>query len=140
MEHLETCRAFWAQKAVVETLSEQLALESKKLEGIKLTALKQMDALELTKQHIPGQGTIYVQTKYSVKTPKTMAEKLALFDYIKSTKGEETLNGLLSIHSATLNSFYDSELETAKERGDHRWALPGVGEPEMYKVIAARRE
>lgn len=164
MDHLTTCKLIWEQKGVVDGLKMRLDAESKILEGLKLDALKQLDALGLTKQHLPGLGTIYVQSKYSVHVPKTATDKLTLFGYVAQTYDQDaikerlgcalregrpptlgdtmgpTLTGLVSIHSGTLNSFWASELELAKKRGDVRWALPGVGEPESYKQLATRKD
>lgn len=139
MDHVGLCRAIWAQKAVVDRLKEQLDKEVSRMEGLKLDAIKSLDAMELTKQHLPEFGTIYVQTKMSIQVPKDPGDKRLLFAYIEKEKGAETLLGLQTIHSATLNSFYDTESTLAAEAGNHRWALPGVGEPKAYKTIGMRK-
>lgn len=139
MDHVQLCRALWQQKAVVDAIKEQLDAESTKFEDLKKSTLKELDARELTKQHIPGFGTVSVQTKWSVQTPKTAEDKLLLFAYIEREKGKDALLGLQSIHSGTLNSFYDAEAALASERGDHKWTLPGVGEPKDYKLLALRK-
>lgn len=140
MSYLDTAHKLWLQRAVVDELKAALALEEKKLTGLKLDFVKEIDAVGLTKQHIPGRGTLSIQTKFSVKVPKGDEAKASLFQYIEKEKGPPVLFGLQTIHSATLNSFYDQEFELAKERGDHRWVLPGVGEPEAYKQISFRKE
>lgn len=139
MDHVETCRAIWAQKKIVDEISIHLEAEKSKLEVLKKKVIVELDSQELTKVHIPGSGTIYIQTKFSIETPKTPDSKLALFGYIEKEKGPEVLLGMQSIHSATLNSFYEQESTVAAERGDHRWALPGVGEPKMYKTLGTRK-
>ena len=137
---INTCRKIWDQRAIVNVLKEKLGDESKKLEELKATALKQMEALGLTKQHISGLGTIYAQTKFSVRTPKTPEDKTALFEYITNTKGADVLLAMLSVNSNTLNSFHEEEFELAKERGDFKWRLPGCSDPEIYRTLNMRKD
>jgi hypothetical protein len=46
---------------------------------------------------------------------------------------------MLSINSMTLNSFYQAELEVAKEAGNIDWRMDGVSEPEVYFQLAMRK-
>lgn len=128
----------WEQKQVVDELKDRLADESKKLTGLKLDALKAMEVMELDKQHVPGCGTIYRQKEFSVKVPKTPAEKEELFHWIAAHKGKDVLDNMLSIHSASLNSFYKSELEIAKEEGNVDFKIPGIDAPEVYWTLGMR--
>lgn len=139
MDHVELCRAIWRQKAVVDNVKEKLEAEVSHLEALKADAIKSLDSLELTKQHLPGVGTAYIQTKFSVTVPKTPEAKVELFDYIREKKGPDVLLGLQTINSQSLNSFYDAESTLAAEAGNFRWALPGVGEPKAYKTLNLRK-
>jgi hypothetical protein len=98
-----------------------------------------MEALELEKMAVPGHGTVYRKKSFSVKVPKDPSQKSALFDWIKNNKGEEVLQNMLSINSMTLNSFYQAELEVAKEAGNINWRMDGVSEPEVYFQLAMRK-
>lgn len=165
VDHVSVCRALWEQKMVVDALQARVDEESRKLTSLKMEAIKLLDAQGLTKQHIPGSGTIFVQPKYSIKVPKEREAKNELCRYVVEKHdslddlrayarafGSEgrgfalsdlvgnTLAGLLTINSATLNAFWSKEFQAAKERGEVRWKLPGVEEPELYKQIGTRKE
>lgn len=139
MNHLELCKALWNQKAIVDELKEKLGGEIQKFESLKRDVVKLFETSELTKQHINGYGTVYVQTNWSVRVPKDTEKKIELFNYIDQKKGGDVLLNFQTIHSATLNAFYEGEFELAKKRGEHRWVLPGVGEPENYKTVGMRK-
>lgn len=139
MDHFELCRQLWQQKAVVDEVKAKYDAEAAKFEAIKRDVLKSLDSNQITKQHIPEHGTVYVQTRFSIETPKTLDAKRELFGYIEREKGPEVLLGLQSIHSATLNKFHESESELAATRGDFRWSLPGIGEPKSFKTVNMRK-
>lgn len=128
----------WDQKTVVDELKDRLADASKKLEGLKLDALKAMEVMELDKQHVPGCGTIFRQKNFSVKVPKEPGQKEQLFTWIAEHKGKDVLDNMISIHSASLNSFYKSELEIAKEEGNVDFRIPGIDSPEVYWTLGMR--
>jgi hypothetical protein len=138
-EFVELCKKVFEQKKVVDDLKDQVKEENKKLTGLQLDALKMFDALELEKQAIPGFGTIYVKTDRSVKTPKTIAEKRALNAWIAANKGEDVLESMQSIASATLNSFWKKEFEQAVEDGNMNFKMDGIEPPTEYKKIGMRK-
>jgi hypothetical protein len=45
---------------------------------------------------------------------------------------------MISINSQSLNSFYKSELEIAKEQGNVGFKIPGIAEPEVYWTLGMR--
>lgn len=128
----------WDKKRVVDQLKDELADASKSLETAKSLALKAMEAMEIDKQHVPGCGTIYRQRSFSVQVPKESEDKKLLFSWIAATKGPDVLDNMLSIHSASLNSFYKAELEIAKEQGNVDFAIPGIAEPSVYYTLGMR--
>ena len=138
-EFIGAVKRLWDQKEVVDGLKTQLAKASKEFEKMKTDAIKAMEAMELDKQHVPGCGTIYRQKSFSVRVPKDPVLKEDLFHWIRSEKGEDVLRNMVSINSQTLNSFYKSELEAAKEKGDVDFAIPGIGTPEVYFKLGMRR-
>lgn len=135
----EHVREIWEQKAVVDNIKDRLAEESKKLEGLKKDAIKVMEAGEIEKFNVPGFGTVSRQKKFSVRVPKDLASKLQLFDYIKTQKGEDVLQSMVSVNSATLNSFYKEERDEAVKRGDIDWTIPGLSEPDIYFQLGMRK-
>jgi len=131
-------KKLWEQKEIVDGIKDQLADASKVFEELKGKAMKAMEVMELDKQHVPGCGTIYRQKNFSVKVPKSPAEKEALFNWIAEHKGKDVLDNMISIHSQSLNSFYKSELEIAKEAGNVDFKIPGIDMPEVYWTLGMR--
>jgi len=81
-------------------------------------------------------GTVGVTVRTSVKTPKTLEEKAALFAYLKEIG---MYDELVSVNSTTLNSLYKSKLEEAQAQGQDDFVLPGVGEPSISQIISFRK-
>lgn len=74
-----------------------------------------------------------IQTSY--KVPKEIDKKQALFNYIKGKYGGDALMGLVSINSATLNSWAKKEIEA----GDVS-VIPGLELPTSNEYIQVRRK
>jgi hypothetical protein len=83
-----------------------------------------------TKYHVDDLGTVNIINKYSVKVPKETTNKQLLFDWISAKYGVETLQGMLSIHSATLNSFVNEQ----KEKNSLE-EIPGLDAPTHEKIV-----
>ena len=138
-EFIVAVKELWKQKELVDGIKDKLKEESKTLEIMKSSAIKALETMEIDKQHVPGCGTIFKQKAFSVKTPKTPEQKQQLFGWIKENKGADVLRNMLSINSNTLNSFYKSELEVAKEEGNVDFSLPGLETPEVYYKLGMRK-
>jgi hypothetical protein len=86
---------------------------------------------------VDGVGLASIVDSTSVQTPKTAEERKALFEYIKTTYGEEAAFTKFSINAQTLNGFYKAELEAAQDAS--LFSLPGVGEPVSTKEFRFRK-
>lgn len=82
----------------------------------------------------PGIGTVSITHRQNFTTPKTGEEKVQLFGYIKEKYGEEVLRSMISIHSATLNSFAKKEIEAGV------LAIPGLGQPTATEILSFRKD
>jgi len=138
-DFLGLCRSTFEQKAKIDEMQKIVDAEKKIFGQQQAEILRQMEALELEKQHIKGFGTIFQKTERSVKVPKTVEEKLELFAWIKDNKGEDVLNRYLTINSRSLNSFYKEELEIAKEEGNVNFKIAGIEEPQVYYKLGMRK-
>ena len=138
-DFIDVVKQLWAQKSVVDEKKEDLSEASGALEDLKGKAMKAMELMELDKQHVPGCGTIFRQKNFSVQVPKTPEEKAKLFAWISKNKGQDVLDNMVSIHSASINSFYKAELEVAKEEGNVDFAIPGIKMPEVYYTLGMRK-
>lgn len=92
-------------------------------------------ALGKTKYFVDGIGTVSLVQKSSVTTPKTNEDKEALFAYIYSKFGEQGLIAMQSVHSTTLNSFVNKELEN-----DPSLVIPGLSTPTVTTELRFRKD
>lgn len=99
------------------------------VDKLQMKAVAALKAAGKSKWQVDGLGTFSIVTKYQITTPKTIEEKVELFDYIEKKYGKEVLEGMLSIHSGTLNSFYNQEFENSDSDEKLTFSLPGVGAP-----------
>lgn len=88
-----------------------------------------------SKYFVDGVGTVSLVSKSSYQTPKTTEEKLMLFGYIESKYGAEALINFQSIHSATLNSFANKELES-----EPTLTIPGLSTPTVTTELRFRKD
>lgn len=88
-----------------------------------------------SKYFVDGIGTVFLSSKSSVTTPKTVEEKAALFQYIQEKYGQEALMNYLGIHSGTLNSFVNKELEN-----DPTLKIPGLTTPTVTTELRFRKD
>ena len=92
--------------------------------------LNALTAFNKSKYFVDGIGTVSLVEKLSFTTPKENQDKAALFEFIGKKYGEETLKSMLSIHSQTLNSFANKEIED-----DPGIKIPGLSEPTLRKEL-----
>ena len=107
----------------------------KDLDGMKDLIVQTLQAAKLKNFRVPGLGTAGIKTKYSVKVPTTVEDKLKVYAFIEKNYGLETLEEYRGISSTDLNKFYNTEAELAKERGEE-FDLPGVEEPTAKNSMA----
>lgn len=81
-------------------------------------------------------GNVGRTIRLSIKTPKSPEDRAAFFGYIKS-KG--LFDDMITVHSATLNSFYKDEFDQAKARGDADFKIPGLLEETMTPILWFRK-
>lgn len=106
-----------------------------RLEDAEKKMIETLLANEMTSYRSPS-GLCSLSFRTSVKTPKTLEDKTALFEYLKQKGLYDTM---VSVNSQTLNSFYKSELEAAKERGDDNFNVPGVTEISVQQILSFRK-
>ncbi len=132
----DVCRIAWAQRRKVDALTREVNAESKKLEEMKAKVLAYMEQSGLEKQHIPGYGTLYTISRFTVKVPQGDA-KLSFFEYLK---GRGIFETLATIHSQTLNSWYSDELDEAVKQGNVDFKIPGIDEAKNSKSLGFKGE
>lgn len=81
-------------------------------------------------------GNVGRTERLSIKTPKTAEDRLAFFGYLKELG---LYDEMISVNSATLNSFYKDQFTQAKERGDADFKIPGLLEETITPILWFRK-
>lgn len=146
VEELDTlCKEYKAARDYYDStkeVSDRAYAERERLQG------KVVEAMELagkSKYVVEGVGTLYFNDKMSVRVPKDIEDKKTLFKFILDKYGPTVYWDKVSIHSATLNSFYNEELSAYNEEakagailGDFKF--PGVEAPTAMRSLGLRKE
>lgn len=141
----ELCRQYKKTRDeydAAKEVSDRAYAERERLQG------KVVEAMELagkSKYVVEGVGTLYFNDKMSVRIPKNIEAKKELFKFLLDKYGPTVYWDKVSIHSATLNSFYNEELAAFNEAskagnvtGDFKF--PGVEAPTAMRSLGLRSE
>lgn len=130
-------------KAVVELATAQKAYEdaealskeaSDQREVARATLLNLMAKSGKTKYQLDGYGTVSRSTKFSVAIPHDIDSKIEMLKHFRSL-GEESYLAYVSVNSATLNSYFNENVEKNPE-----FLIPGVGQPTSRDSIRFTKE
>ena len=97
--------------------------------------LESLEALELQRFDADDQAFI-VQSKTSALIPRTPDDRAAFFQYLKE---QGVYNDLITVNSATLNSYVKEEEALATGRGELEFKVPGVV-INYYKQLSVRKK
>lgn len=116
--------------------------EREKVDKQKAVVMDLLSKAGKQKYYVEGIGTAYFINKLSVQTPKTLEEKRAFFEFINARYGEDVLTDKISMHSATLNRFYNEIMEEAKDNGEDisTFKIPGISDPVAHITLGFRKE
>lgn len=121
----------YKQHRKVKAMQDELDTETKVLTDLKNQVLLCMEELDKDK-YASDMGTVSVQNKFSVQVPKDEEKKQAFFAWLRD---KEIFESTITVHSATLNSLYNSMLQ---ESGDPDFEIPGIGKGTHYKTLSIR--
>jgi len=129
--YLEKREAYEAAKKVqTEKYNEYQRLETRLMTTLKAAGKKSYK--------VDGIGSATVVQKSVIQVPKDVEHKRQLWEWIKNKYGVDTLDDMLSIHSAKLTSWYNEEAEANKE--NPLFSVPGISAPTMVENLSFRRE
>ncbi len=120
------------KRTVIEPKRQRL----EELERLVLQTLADHDMSSYKSAH----GTVIRSLRYSVRTPKSIEEKVEFFEWLNREKGRDVYWAMATVNSQTLNSFYKAEMEAAKEDGNFDFRVPGIGEPEATPILSRRKK
>lgn len=104
----------------------------KELERLENKMIEVLNALDKS-SYDAEVGKFIISHRTSVRVPSNPEDKALFVEYLKQ-KG--IADQMLTVHSATLRSFYQSEFDAAKERGDLDFTIPGLGEPTITETLS----
>lgn len=108
-------------------------------DAIEAEILAHFEENDMTSFRVDGVALISVSEKLTVKTPKTPEDKVAFFNYLKETKGEEVMLHYQTVNSQSLNSFFKAEMESKTDEEKLTFNLPGIEAPSMVKKLSVRK-
>ena len=108
-------------------------------DSLEAEILSYFEENDMSSFRVDGVALISVTEKLSVKTPKTPEEKLAFFNYLKETKGDEVMLHYQTVNSVSLNSFYKAEMDTKSPEEKLCFNMPGIGAPTLVKKLSVRK-
>lgn len=127
----------FALRAEIDLDKEKLSAKNATLEQMQAKAVAAMKQLERENYKCTA-GTVYITQKWRVNTPKEEADKKAFFVYLRD-KG--ILWEYITVNSNSLNSYFMTEWENAKERGDGMgFKIPGIPEPSLFETVGMRKK
>ncbi len=137
--NIETLKA--QMKKIVELRTAEAQAAAIKTEAYKELEIAENEMVQmLIDAQLPNfrseHGLASVSYRTSVKTPKTPEDKAAFYAYLKE-KG--LYDQMISVNSATLNSFFKDALETAKREGKDDFVVPGLGEVTVTPNLSFRK-
>ena len=108
-------------------------------DAIEAEILAHFEENDMTSFRVDGVALISVSEKLTVKTPKRPEDKVAFFNYLKETKGEEVMLHYQTVNSQSLNSFFKAEMESKTDEEKLTFNLPGIEAPSMVKKPSVRK-
>lgn len=112
----------------------------KEMEKAKALVIQALIACKKSTYSVDGIGRVSKVAKEKITVPKTLDDKLKLFEYIASKHGAEFLTSMQSVNYNTLNSFYKEELESIEGPQKAEFVLPGVGAPTVEESLSFTKE
>lgn len=118
-----------------DVIEKTLKDKNRELENINAKILSHFESGDIEKFHAKGFGTAFSHVRFTVSVPKGEGRS----DFFNYLKERGIFEDMITVHSATLNSFYQAEQEIALERGDVDWKCPGIADPLHIKTVRFRK-
>lgn len=129
------CEQAYCARVDVDQLEEAVKEKRSKLDELNAKILLLLEAHGKTSWQTPL-ASFDIRERTSVKTPKTMEDKAALFKWLQE---KQIFWETCSVNSQTLNALYKGELEAAAQEG-REFSVPGIGDPEVFRQIVIRKK
>lgn len=137
IEHVNKlcARAFKIRELKAELNEKEKAfnaeLEEIKTELMEIFNASKLDGFDAT------EGRVSLKDYFNVRTPKSVEDKKKFAKYLEKKK---VFWEMMSFNSAQVNSFFEAEMEIAKQNGDVDFTVPGLGEKTHSQDISFRKK
>lgn len=121
-----------AQRDIIDAIAERASEENAKLNSLQAKMIALLEHHGKTSYTVKGVGTFGIAKRESVKIPRTPEELEAFKNYLHE-RGVP-LDLIFKPNSASLNSFYNEELQAAEAEG-RQVNIPGLGAPTVSQTL-----
>lgn len=130
------CKEIADQRATCEEFEAKATEQNKLLAALEAKAVEYLEVLERDKYQSEF-GTISIKENWRVNLPDSPVSWSKLFDYFKE---RECFEGMITVNSNKLNSFYKEELKIAQDEGRAmEFEIPGLNPPKLYRSLSYRK-
>lgn len=130
------CKEITDQRAICDEHDALLTVENKKLAAMEAKAVEYLEALGRTNFPSPH-GTVGIKENWRVNLPDGPENWEKLFNYFRE---RECFEGMITVNSNKLNSFYKQEEQIAIEEGRAMdFAIPGLQPAKLHKSMTFRK-
>lgn len=105
-------------------------------EAAKIAVIQALTKADKKSYQVDGLARVSLSSKLVVRVPKDLEAKQKFFEYLR---GRGVFEEMVTVHSATLNSFYNAEVEAANEKGVFPFSVPGIEEPTEQVTLSLRK-
>ncbi len=131
-----------------EQLKREASNALKAAEEAESALIDSMERGGKSKYHIEGLGTYSFTERMSVTTPKTIADKQALAQYLKDKGGDEEFWAKFSVNSQSLNAMYRADYEEFQAKCQREgtpekiaeFKVPGLDAPTALRSLRFNKE
>lgn len=130
----ELCQKVIAKREEYDVIDETLKAIGKEVDALEMELLNAMKTHQM--DSFKEGGKIFIMTKTPSITIPQGDDKEAFFSYLKEVGH---FDGLITVNSRTLNSWYKKEDEAAKSRGEPYAMIPGLPLPTIREGLSVRK-
>jgi hypothetical protein len=130
-EFEQLCAAIANQRLACDEKEEALKEENKKLAKLEQQVLSYLREMKRD-SYKSSVGTVGISRRRSWALPQG-DDRTKFFGYLKELG---VFDGMITVHSATYNSFLKEKFEKAEEDGESAgFSVPGVGQASVFETI-----
>ncbi len=131
------CNVVADKRAEYEAKKEVATECWKELDVLEKQMLELLDQAD-KKNWETSKGKVHIAHRSSVPTPKTLEDKKLFYKYVWDNYGADVCVDKFTYNSQSLQGFYRKELENCPKDKKALFAIPGLGNPTITKILNFR--